>query len=493
MADNDLLVTISGAALSLLFYENVRSPGDQMGFLLGETVQFVVKTYTDSDNQVETVKMHINIETVVTCPLPDILHDSIGKINKEKLKDFIRDKSKQVIGWFRFRRNTGLIPTMRDKILHKQFASHFSGGNGSKEELFVTCLLSSSMSSTQGTHKSRHVFLRHRKGMFEPIPLRINNLGDDLSKQDGSDYKPTPATKSSDAPDVFTSLVESLNLDLTRTAGLESAITIQKAAEQYLNSLIPKVCESDLEVAELEKQVRELRTNVYLRNLTRKTKVNGSSNMVQQNYETQKNRDMEEERILQQNNPPRIDSPENICEDGRSLKDHSTSIAQTTVARKTRNTAASIAKSVSQEKSRRMGIEMDVQTGPQQDPFINAVSEMKVDIVETVSTRSRRSTGVSEIAKEPICKGEGNEIGVGRGRGKGAHEFNTGMKKARRTSGSVASRSNTERNSVSQSSEYMSSETNCVQSPSSLHVPYSQATKKNIDNTQSLSDSPDNH
>lgn len=29
----------------------------QMGFLLGETLEFVVKTYTDADNQIETVKI----------------------------------------------------------------------------------------------------------------------------------------------------------------------------------------------------------------------------------------------------------------------------------------------------------------------------------------------------------------------------------------------------------------------------------------------------
>lgn len=32
----------------------------QMGFLLGEALEFIVKTYTDSDNQVETVKIHIS-------------------------------------------------------------------------------------------------------------------------------------------------------------------------------------------------------------------------------------------------------------------------------------------------------------------------------------------------------------------------------------------------------------------------------------------------
>lgn len=42
-------------------------------------------------------------------------------------------------------------------------------------------------------------------------------------------------------------------------------------------SLIPKVCESDLEVAELERQVRELKDKIAAQRLTKKTKVNGES------------------------------------------------------------------------------------------------------------------------------------------------------------------------------------------------------------------------
>lgn len=46
--------------------------------------------------------------------------------------------------------------------------------------------------------------------MFEPISLKINNLGDDASRHDGSDYKPTPVRKSTRTPDGFTELIESL-------------------------------------------------------------------------------------------------------------------------------------------------------------------------------------------------------------------------------------------------------------------------------------------
>lgn len=148
----------------------------------------------------------------MTCPLFDLVHDSTScRINKDKIKNFVRDKSKQIIGWFHFRRNTSsLIPTLKDKLFHKQLASHFSDENDCNEDFFLTCLLNASTSETGGTHKFRHVFLRHKQRTFEPVPLRINNLGDDASRHDGSDYKPTPYRKSAHVRDSFTELIKSL-------------------------------------------------------------------------------------------------------------------------------------------------------------------------------------------------------------------------------------------------------------------------------------------
>ncbi|XP_018044382.1 PREDICTED: BRISC complex subunit FAM175B-like [Atta colombica] len=418
MADGDLLVTISGAALSLLFYENVRSVGEQMGFLLGEALEFIIKTYTDSDNQVETIKIHINVETIVTCPLSDLLYDSSGRINKEKLKDFVRDKSKQVIGWFHFRRNTSsLIPTMRDKILHKQFASHFSSINSCREDFFLTCLLNASISETRGTHKFRHVFLRHKRGMFEPIPLRINNLGDDASRHDGSDYKPTPVKKSARLPDGFTELIESLKLDMTKKSGLDSAMMIQKAAERHLMSLIPKVCESDLEVAELERQVRELKDKIAAQRLIRKMKMNGES------YErtSKANR----ENCFSEKIDSSTKDEMKISDDMRLQKEQIPSCAQPVTSNnwiQSRNTAACIAKSViNQEKIRRSG-----RSNLQED------SNQQQDVTQnSPCTNSRRP--VPEIVTESICQDNETSMSRGRGRARGnPPDFMPGMKKVRR-------------------------------------------------------------
>lgn len=64
---------------------------------------------------------------------------------------------------------------------------------------------------------------------------------------------------------------------MARIGGLDSAMLIQKAAEQHLMSLIPKVCESDLEVTQLEKQVHELRIKVAAQQLAKRSKVNGEN------------------------------------------------------------------------------------------------------------------------------------------------------------------------------------------------------------------------
>ncbi|XP_076759737.1 BRISC complex subunit FAM175B isoform X1 [Xylocopa sonorina] len=484
MADNDFLITISGPALSLLFYESVRSCGDQMGFLLGETLEFVVKTYTDV-NHVETVKTYNNIEAVVTCPLPDFLQNPIGRINKEKLKDFLRDKSKQVIGWFHFRRDVSLIPTFRDKMLHKEFASYFSNDNGSKEEFFVTCLLSTSTSSEGGTHKFKHVFLRHRRGIFEPVRLTISNLGGNSFIHEGSDYKPTPSKKSSDVPDAFTELIKSLNLDLARTSGFESATTIQKAAEHHLSQLIPELCKSDLEVADLERQVKEFK-------LKKKAKVNGNSNVLDQNYDLEKDDASEERQKSEVMFPSRIESPDCSYEEHRMfIKDHSTTPSQTITSNKAKNMITYIEQNINQAKLRRMNADM-MNSLSQEPPPANSASEMKVDIAEPVLNKNRRYSNMdSELVKESICKGETNIIGVGRGRGKLMQDPHAALKKTRRTSGPIATRSSSERISHVQLPQQETSEANNVQNIP-LQSSYNQIMKKKVDNTRK-SDASDNH
>ncbi|XP_012287533.1 BRISC complex subunit FAM175B-like [Orussus abietinus] len=386
MADSRLVVTISGVALSLLLYENARSVGDQMGFLLGEILVFVTKKFTDSDKQVEHVRIHIDIDSVVACPIVDLIQDSTGKVKEDTLKDITRDKSKRVVGWFRFRQNASLVPTLRDRILHKQFALHFSNGNNSNEELFVACFLNSSVSNKKGTHKYRHVFLRHKKGVFEPIPLKINNLGADASRHDGSDYKPIPRRESTQEPNAFDKIIESLKPDISNMSGVESVTAIERAAERHLASLIPLVNETDREVYELEKQVQEMRAKILARK-----QVSANERLQGNKPEREISSQMEHDKTaaFKNQNVWKTDILNTVCKDITKPENEFLLKNEIMVTNKTRNIMTASVKNINQERARTLNLRKDAPSSTSQDPFANMMSELKMDIEESpVSTRT---------------------------------------------------------------------------------------------------------
>ena len=106
----------------------------------------------------------LDIDTVMVCS-KDILQDGLGRFDSEKLGNLTKKKEKRVVGWFRFRRHNFLLPTMRDKIIHKEFASHFSKFTGASEEHFIMFLLNASTTTnSKSTHKYRHVCFQYKRG-----------------------------------------------------------------------------------------------------------------------------------------------------------------------------------------------------------------------------------------------------------------------------------------------------------------------------------------
>lgn len=135
---------------------------------------------------------------------------------------------------------------------------------------------------------------------------------------------------------------------------------------------------------------------------------------------------------------------------------------------KLRNTIY-IEKNINQNKLKKSSTTSIINSPSQEpSPFLNS------EITENVFSKSKRLSNVdSEIVKESICKSDTNMSGIGRGRGKSMHDVYSGLKKAKRTSGSE------------------SSETNNVQN-TSLQTSYSQVTKKKVENVRKL-DVTDNH
>ncbi|XP_067012609.1 BRISC complex subunit FAM175B [Anabrus simplex] len=244
-----ICVTVSGPALSFLIYENVNSFCDQEGFLLGEIISHVTDTISDAQIRGEKTETLISINSLMPLPHSVSFYNGIGKVNPEKLKAFMRDKTKEVVGWYSFRRNSSLVPHLRDRLLHKELSAalpHVS------PEHFTMCLLNTAVTNGGSTHIFNHKFMRYRHSKFETLPMQVHNLGEAQPE-----YKVVPSTAC--LSESFNNIIASLKATHENTSDVELIRRIQDMLQKHLRKLISDVAASELKAAELEKEVDMLR------------------------------------------------------------------------------------------------------------------------------------------------------------------------------------------------------------------------------------------
>ncbi|KAL7292161.1 hypothetical protein TKK_0014118 [Trichogramma kaykai] len=263
--EEHLVATISGPALSMLLYENCRTL-EQFGFLLGETATHVTRKMTDTEGEnIENVKEYINIKSIVAYPSRiKPFFENHGALKENKLMHFLDTQKDRVIGWYHYREDHNyMASSLRDRHLHKNLSSFFSKNNESlSKENFIFMLLSCSKSESGGTHKCKHLILRKHSNVFQRVSLRINNLGADCTKPDGSDYKPVPKFTLRKF-DAFDNVYKKIRNELDQKHGVEAVTMIQNAADALLNQCIPVVNESDKKVHELEIEAKALETEIF--------------------------------------------------------------------------------------------------------------------------------------------------------------------------------------------------------------------------------------
>lgn len=254
---NKIAVKVSGSIVSSLFFEHVNSPGDQEGFLLGEFVKRVTRIISDSHMSAEKEEISIHIYTIVPCDEQSFsFYDVCGRLQEEKLNYYVKDRRKEVIGWYRFRRNTPLEISLREQAVHENMCQLFGRGC---DKSFLFGIFTSCDTHETSTYTFDHIILRSTRLGFERSSLNIINLG----TTSHAEYLVHPHDATNICSGDFSEVVNKINVN--DVASVSHVLEMHKCLRLKLEAVKEEVISSEvmigsmcLEIAQLDAKIQAL-------------------------------------------------------------------------------------------------------------------------------------------------------------------------------------------------------------------------------------------
>ncbi|XP_043530231.1 BRCA1-A complex subunit Abraxas 1 isoform X1 [Chiloscyllium plagiosum] len=171
---------VSGFLFGSLAFQHLNADSDTEGFLLGEIKAEAKNSITDSQLDDIEVVHTIDIQKHIPCYWLFSFYNSAGEVDERALQKILLNQEKNVIGWYKFRRNTNQTMTFRERLLHRNLQKHL------KNQQLVFFLFTSKLSRENGsTHSLEYTLYKPQGSFIERIPISVTNLG--MSEQ--QDYK----------------------------------------------------------------------------------------------------------------------------------------------------------------------------------------------------------------------------------------------------------------------------------------------------------------
>lgn len=221
----------------------------QEGFLIGDVTSEITNHISDSQSDNTRLDTQIEIRTVLPLPSVSLFYFPTGRIKEDVLSDLLSSTANEIVGWYKYRKNTNIKPTFRDKLISKGLQKYFEKFHGKKN--FVTCNLSNKVSSAGSTHTYMYRFGKiNCFDMYEYVEDVTANLGE---KYTG--YKKSHRLSSHS---IFNKIVKESNVRSNSTT--DAILRIQEAVDVRLVKEAKIAAKNECTIRELEAEIKQMST-----------------------------------------------------------------------------------------------------------------------------------------------------------------------------------------------------------------------------------------
>lgn len=209
----------------------------------------VTNHISDSHNDNTRLDTQIEVRTVLPLPSVSLFYLPTGRIKEDVLSDLLSSTANDIVGWYKYRKNTSIKPTFRDKLISKGLQKYFEKFHGKKH--FVTCNLSSKISSSGSTHTFMYRFGKINSfDMYEYIEDITANLGEKFTGYKRS-HRISPHS-------IFNKIVRESNVQSNNTS--DAILRIQEAVDVRLLKEARIAAKNECTIRELEAEIKQMST-----------------------------------------------------------------------------------------------------------------------------------------------------------------------------------------------------------------------------------------
>lgn len=178
-----------------------------------------------------------------------LFYQPTGRIKEDVLAEILADTTSEVVGWYKYRKNTNIKPTFRDKLISKGLQKYFEKHHGKKT--FVTCNLSYRSSPLGSTHTFTYRFGKMNcLDMYEYIEDVTANLGEKLNGYRKSLRHSHHST--------FNKIIKESNIHNNNTN--DAILSIQEAVNVRLLKEAQLAAKNESTIKELEGEIKQMST-----------------------------------------------------------------------------------------------------------------------------------------------------------------------------------------------------------------------------------------